>query len=113
VKFISFEAAFKKEQAQSLALKPGQALLGTVSLINQAKAMTIPNIALVQDGASFAAYTKEGDQLKRQTVVLGQRGPVRSEIKSGISAGSQIVLLPEVKDKDKSRVQEKNKDTQS
>ncbi|MFZ6744332.1 efflux RND transporter periplasmic adaptor subunit [Undibacterium sp. JH2W] len=109
VKFISFEAAFKKEQAQTLALKPGQALIGTVSIINQAKAMTIPNIALVQDGASFATYVKEGEQLKHQTVVLGQRGPVRSEIKSGISPGSQVVLLPEVKDKEK----EKTKDVQS
>lgn len=107
VKFITFEAAFKKEQAQTLALKPGQALLGTVSLINQTKAMTVPNIALVQDGANFATYVKEGDQLKRQTVILGQRGPVRSEIKSGISQGNQIVLLPEVKDK------EKTKDTHS
>jgi len=111
VKFITFEASFKKEQAQSLALKPGQALLGTVSLINQAKAMTVPNIALVQDGASFATYVKEGDQVKRQAVVLGQRGPVRSEIKSGISPGNQIVLLPEIKDKEKNK--EKNKDTQS
>lgn len=113
VKFINFEAAFKKEQAQSLALKPGQALLGTVSLINQAKAMTVPNIALVQDGASFATYVKEGEQLKRQAVVMGQRGPVRSEIKSGISPGNQVVLLPEMKEKDKNKDKEKNKDTQS
>ncbi|MFZ2999184.1 MAG: secretion protein HlyD [Undibacterium umbellatum] len=113
VKFINFEAAFKKEQAQSLALKPGQALLGTVSLINQAKAMTVPNIALVQEGASFATYVKEGEQLKRQAVVLGQRGPVRSEIKSGISPGNQVVLLPEMKEKDKNKDKEINKDTQS
>ncbi|BBB60347.1 hypothetical protein UNDKW_2074 [Undibacterium sp. KW1] len=103
VKFITFEAAFNKAQAQSLALKPGQALIGTVSLINQAKAMTVPNIALIQDGSNFAAYIKDGDQLKRQAVVLGQRGPVRSEIKSGISQGNQVVLLPEAKNKEKSK----------
>jgi multidrug efflux pump subunit AcrA (membrane-fusion protein) len=101
VKFISFEAAFKKEMAQNLGLKPGQALIGTVSLINQPKAMTLPNIALVQEGAEFSAFTKEGNQVVRHPLVLGLRGPARSEIKSGLAAGAQVMLLPEVKNKEK------------
>ncbi|MFZ6767191.1 efflux RND transporter periplasmic adaptor subunit [Undibacterium sp. Di26W] len=111
VKFINFEAAFKKEQAQALGLKPGQALIGTVSLINQANAMTLPNIALVQDGPNFTAYVKEGDQVKKQAVTLGLRGPARSEIKTGISNGAQVVLLPETKAKDKTKETAKEKNS--
>ncbi|MCH8618960.1 secretion protein HlyD [Undibacterium sp. TS12] len=107
VKFITVEAAFSKEQVQQFALKPGQSVIGSISLVNEPKAMTLPNIALVQEGNNYAVYVKDGAQIRRQTVALGLRGPARSEIKSGISKGMQVVLLPEVKNKES---KEKNKD---
>jgi len=99
VKYSDFEAVIDPATAARFKLKPGQALRGTVSLVSQAAALTVPNIALVQDGAaesaSFAVYVREGGRSVKHAVALGLRGPVRSEIKSGLSAGAQVVLLPE------------------
>ncbi|USX21379.1 secretion protein HlyD [Oxalobacteraceae bacterium OTU3REALA1] len=94
VKYSDFDAAIDTVTARKLGLKPGQALRGTVELVAQPAALTVPNIALVQDGAGYVVYTEEGGKQIRHQVVLGQRGPVRSELKSGVAAGARIVLLP-------------------
>ena len=94
VKYSDFDAAIDTATARKLGLKPGQALRGTVELVAQPAALTVPNIALVQDGAGYVVYTEEGGKQIRHKVVLGQRGPVRSELKGGVAAGARIVLLP-------------------
>jgi HlyD family secretion protein len=94
VKYSDFDAAIDTATARKLGLKPGQALRGTVELVAQPAALTVPNIALVQDGAGYVVYTEEGGKQIRRKVELGQRGPVRSELKSGVAAGARIVLLP-------------------
>jgi multidrug efflux pump subunit AcrA (membrane-fusion protein) len=94
VKYSDFDAAIATAEARRLGLKPGQALHGTVRLVAQASALTVPNIAIVQDGPAYAVYTDDGGRPVRHKVELGQRGPVRSEIKSGIAPGARIVLLP-------------------
>lgn len=100
VKYSDFEAVIDHVAAERFNLKPGQALHGTVSLVNQAAALTVPNIALVQDGgaqsAAFAVYVRDGGRSVKHAVELGLRGPVRSEIKSGLNTGAHVVLLPEV-----------------
>ena len=94
VKYSDFDAAIDDATARKLGLKPGQALRGTVELVAQAAALTVPNIALVQDGAGYAVYTEERGKPARHKVELGRRGPVRSELKSGVAAGARVVLLP-------------------
>ena len=94
VKYSDFDAAIATEQAHKLGLKPGQALHGTVRLVGKPSALTVPNIALVQDGASYAVYTLDAGAPVRHKVELGLRGPVRSEIKGGLAPGARIVLLP-------------------
>ena len=94
VKYSDFDAAIDTDVAHRLGLKPGQALRGTVQLVGRAAALTVPNIALVQEDGGYAVYTEDaGRQLKRK-IELGQRGPVRSEIKSGLTAGARILLVP-------------------
>ena len=94
VKYSDFDAAIDTDVAHRLGLKPGQALRGTVQLVGRAAALTVPNIALVQEDAGYAVYTEDaGHQVKRK-IELGQRGPVRSEIKSGLTAGARILLVP-------------------
>ena len=94
VKYSDFDAAIDTDVAHRLGLKPGQALRGTVQLVGRAAALTVPNIALVQEDGGYAVYTEDaGHQVKRK-IELGQRGPVRSEIKSGLSAGARILLVP-------------------
>ncbi len=99
VKYSDFEAAIGTDTARKLGLKPGQALHGTVQLVTKAAALTVPNIALVQDGAAYAVYTVDAGRAVKHKVELGQRGPVRSEIRSGLAAGAQVVLLPPKDDK--------------
>jgi HlyD family secretion protein len=62
--------------------------------VTNAAALTVPNIALVQDGAAYAVYTVDAGRAVKHKVELGQRGPVRSEIRSGLAPGARIVLLP-------------------
>jgi HlyD family secretion protein len=94
VKYSDFDAAIDTAQARKLGLKPGQALHGTVQLVAKPAALTVPNIALVQDGAAYAVYTIDAGRPVKHKVELGLRGPVRSEIKSGLAPGARVVLLP-------------------
>lgn len=94
VKYSDFDAAIPNDAALKLGLKPGQALRGTVQLVTRPAALTVPNLALVQEGAGYAVYTDEQGKPVRHKIELGQRGPVRSELKSGLTAGARIVLLP-------------------
>jgi multidrug efflux pump subunit AcrA (membrane-fusion protein) len=94
VKYSDFDAAIPTLDAHRLGLKPGQALHGTVRLVARPSALTVPNIALVQDGAALAVYTLDADRPVKHRVELGLRGPVRSEIKTGLVAGARVVLLP-------------------
>jgi multidrug efflux pump subunit AcrA (membrane-fusion protein) len=94
VKYSDFDAAIATGTARKLGLKPGQALHGTVRLVTKPAALTVPNIALVQDGAAYAVYTIDGGSPVKHNVELGLRGPVRSEIRSGVAPGARIVLLP-------------------
>ena len=60
VKYSDFDAAIDTATARKFGLKPGQALRGAVELVAQPAALTVPNIALVQDGAGYVVYTEEG-----------------------------------------------------
>lgn len=99
VKYSDFDAAIDTATARKLSLKPGQALRGTVQLVAKPAALTVPNIALVQDGAGYVVYTDDHGKPVRHKVELGLRGPVRSELKSGVAAGARIVLLPPASEK--------------
>ncbi len=70
----------------------------TVRLVERPALLTVPNLALVQDGAAYAVFVGEQAPGVKRTVVLGQRGAVRSEITSGLAAGERILLLPATKD---------------
>ena len=95
VKYTDFDAAIAPETVRQLELKPGQALRGTVRLVEQPAALTVPNVALLQQGAQYSVAVNDDGRVRQQTVELGMRGPVRSEIKSGLTPGMQVLLLPE------------------
>lgn len=103
VKYSEFEAAIDPAVAARLGLSPGQALRATVRLVDRPATLTLPNLALVQDGAAYAVFVGEQAPGVKQVVELGQRGLVRSEIKSGIKAGARVLLLPTEDDKKKDK----------
>jgi multidrug efflux pump subunit AcrA (membrane-fusion protein) len=94
VKYSDFDAAIPVETARRLGLRPGQALRGVVRLVARPATLTVPNIALVQEGAGYAVYTDEHGKAVKHAVQLGQRGPVRTELTSGLEAGARVLLLP-------------------
>ncbi|WP_229416763.1 efflux RND transporter periplasmic adaptor subunit [Massilia eburnea] len=94
VKYTEFDAAIATDAARRLGLKPGQALNGTVWLVARQSALTVPNVSLVQEGAGYVVYTDDAGRPVKHKIELGQRGPVRSEIKSGLAAGARIILVP-------------------
>jgi HlyD family secretion protein len=94
VKYTEFDAAINLATVRRLQLKPGQALAGTVQLVNRKAVLTVPNVALVQDAGKYAVYVAEGLQMRKQVVELGVRGPIRSEVESGLAPGVRVLLLP-------------------
>jgi HlyD family secretion protein len=95
VKYMDFEAAIDHKTTLRLDLKPGQALRGTVRLVDKPATLTVPNVALLQEGASFSVLIPDGSRYSKQLIELGLRGPIRSEIKSGVATGTRITLLPQ------------------
>lgn len=107
VKYSDFEAKIDQEYVRKFGLKPGQAITGNVSLLNQTKSITVPNIALVQDGKEFYVYVKQDGKNLKKKVELGSRGPIRSEIKLGLNEGEELLLVPEKNDNKKNEVAKK------
>lgn len=98
VKYSDFEASIGQDLVRKFVLKPGQAITGRVTLLNSNKVLTVPNIALVQEGADYFVYLMEKSNRLKQKVELGLRGQIRSEVKSGLNAGAKLVLVPEKKE---------------
>jgi HlyD family secretion protein len=98
VKYMEFEAKISQKMVKEFNLKPGQALVGKVTLLNENKAITIPNIALLQEADAYFVQIQDGGKLVKKKIELGQRGPVRSEVKNGLQLGDQVVLVPEKKE---------------
>jgi HlyD family secretion protein len=98
VKYSDFEANIGQDLVRKFVLKPGQAITGRVTLLDSKKVLTVPNIALVQEGADYFVYLMEKSTKLKQKVELGLRGQIRSEVKSGLSAGAKLVLVPEKKE---------------
>ena len=98
VKYSDFEANIGQDLVRKFVLKPGQAITGRVTLLDSKKVLTVPNIALVQEGADYFVYLIEKSTKLKQKVELGLRGQIRSEVKSGLSAGAKLVLVPEKKE---------------
>lgn len=94
VKYTEFDAAIETGAARRLGLKPGQALQGTVWLVARKSALTVPNVSLVQEDAHYVVYTDDAGHPVKHKIELGQRGPVRSEIKGGLAPGARIILVP-------------------
>jgi multidrug efflux pump subunit AcrA (membrane-fusion protein) len=94
VKYTEVEAAIDPALAARIGLAPGQAVRASVRVVDRPSAVTVPNLALVREGATYAVFTGTAAPGTRQAVQIGQRGMVRTEIRSGLAAGTKVLLLP-------------------
>lgn len=106
VKYVEVEAALDSASISQYHIRPGQAIRGTIQLIDLPKAHSIPNIALIEQGGKYFADIQDSNQIRRVAVQVGQRGIARSEILSGLNKGASVILLP----KDDSKTNKDNKD---
>ena len=101
VKYSDFEVVIDDAMVKQYGLKPGQAVSAKVDLLNMPNVISVPNIALVQDGADYSVWVMNGTKAEKRKIDLGMRGPVRTEVKSGLKVGEEIVLTPQNKDEKK------------
>lgn len=94
VKYSDFEASIGQELVRQYDLKPGQAMTGRVILLSQHKVLTVPNVAIVQEGKDNYVYLLEKSKMHKTKIELGLRGQIRSEVKSGLHIGAKLVLVP-------------------
>lgn len=101
VKYSDFEVVIDDAMVKQYGLKPGQAVSAKVDLLDMPNVISVPNIALVQDGAEYSVWVMNGAKAEKRRIDLGMRGPVRTEVKSGLKVGEDIVLTPQDKDEKK------------
>jgi len=94
VKYTDFDVEIPVEATRLHALRPGQAVRGTVTLVHAQDALTVPNVALIQEGGRFFVLRDQGRGNERVAVELGTRGPIRSQVSKGLQKGDRVVLAP-------------------
>jgi hypothetical protein len=93
VKYLPMRAPIPGNVLKQLDLVPGQQLQARVVLLQADKGIDVPNIALGDDnGAAFVQVRERGD-FKRRKVTVGVRGPARTQVLSGLSAGDEVLLV--------------------
>ncbi|HEY2394928.1 MAG TPA: hypothetical protein VGH81_02955 [Rudaea sp.] len=93
VKYLSMKAKVPADAVTRWHWAPGQRFRATVILLHADKTLTVPNIALANDGDASASVTvRAGGRSETRNVHLGVRGPSRSQILGGLEAGESIVL---------------------
>ncbi len=98
VKYSEFEVVIDDAMVKQYGLKPGQAVSAKVDLLEMPNVISVPNIALVQDGQDYSVLVMKGSTAEKRKIELGLRGPVRTEVKNGLKIGDQVVLTPQEKD---------------
>jgi hypothetical protein len=91
-KFVSAKASVPAEAAKQHGWVPGQAFTGRVILLSAPEAFTVPNVALSGEGDQAFVTVLDGGEPVRRPVVLGKRGPARTQVLSGLEAGERVLL---------------------
>lgn len=74
-------------------------------VLGQGRALTVPSGALFRQGEEWALYTVDGGRAHRQAVRIGRRGGLDTEIIEGLSAGAAVIVHPDDRVSEGSRVE--------
>lgn len=72
-------------------LKPGMFVRAHVILNKNAKALTIPNTALLEANGESFVFVEKGDTYERVLVTVGARDEKNTEITSGLAPGDEVI----------------------
>jgi cobalt-zinc-cadmium efflux system membrane fusion protein len=72
-------------------LRPGTFVRALLVTDARAQTVTVPDAAVQQDGGLKVVYVKNGDTFERREVAVGESAGGRTQIKSGVRPGEQVV----------------------
>ncbi|MDF2441694.1 MAG: hypothetical protein JWN98_2678 [Abditibacteriota bacterium] len=73
-------------------LRPGMTARGQIQTGIGAPAITVPAAAVLDDGAARIVFVDKGGKYERREVVAGNTSNQRTEIKSGLQPGEEVVV---------------------
>ncbi|HEY9144793.1 MAG TPA: HlyD family efflux transporter periplasmic adaptor subunit, partial [Arenimonas sp.] len=91
-KFVSAKASVPADAARQYAWVPGQAFTGRIILLQADAAITVPNVALSGNGDRTEVNVLEGGEPTPRPVVVGVRGPSRTQVVEGLAVGDRVLL---------------------
>lgn len=92
VKFIGIKAPIPEDAMKRYAWGLGQRFVGQVILLEADHVISVPNIAVSNDGPHSRVKLKDGGKFAWHEVSVGVRGPTRTQILSGLKEGDEIQL---------------------
>lgn len=93
-RFRTFRVSVTSRQAVDSGWVVGQDLIGDVSVKSAKPSVSVPNIALLSENGESLVWVVDEHGKHRQAVKVGRRGPARSEVLSGLTPGTRVVLFP-------------------
>ena len=91
-KFVSAKASVPAEAAREYAWVPGQAFSARILLLVADQAITVPNVALSGNGEQAEVNVLEDGEPVARPVVVGIRGPSRTQVIEGLVPGDRVLL---------------------
>jgi hypothetical protein len=92
VRHLAFKVTVPPELGARHGWVPGQAFQARVLLKTTDAALSVPNLAVQTENGQVLVRVWVDGEAQRRPVVLGVRGPARSEVLEGLAAGDRVVL---------------------
>jgi len=89
-----FTVTVSLDQADPEWIIPGSMVTATIQINRVSDAIAVPNQAIFREGDREWVLVRDGGELQRRDVQLGERGPNRSQVINGLTPGEEIALFP-------------------
>lgn len=93
VKYLTMKAPIPADAIARYRLVPGQRLEARVILFDAPKALSVANVAIDSDAGKDYVRVRQGGDFLRREIQLGVRGPARSQVRSGLREGEEVLLV--------------------
>jgi hypothetical protein len=92
VKYLSMRAPVPAEAIEKYGFVPGQRFAAKVILLHEPAMLSVANVAIAQDDGRHWVQVRNGAGFERRAVELGVRGTARSQVRSGLAPGDEVLL---------------------
>lgn len=94
-KWLKLRARVPAQAVREFGLVPGQSVSAEAFAARETAALSVPNVAILSSaGENFVMLRSGSGALTRRAVQLGERGPARTRVLSGLQAGDAVLLTP-------------------